>query len=821
MAALLLPLFLLQAKTEIALLHRPPKSVPAARAFVVSGQMVGASEVEHAEIRFRKKGEGAFEKVELELKEGEDYEGVIPAQEVAQGILEYYVVAFDFLGKSRDVFASAKRPQRVIVESAEAPLPPDVPETPKPDGPKPDAPKPEPAPVAAITATEPDRFTFDAADLAAMAVTTLAELLERVPELSVSRDIDGHYRLARAGMRDDAGVAVFLDGQPLGSLTMGAPDLRLPTSTLDRVEIVLASAHATDVQGTVATIRLTSRRAQVAVRAMGGGYTSHTTGEPSKTIGTYDAAVVGGGGTDRFHAYGRAYAHFSGGAQLVVGEDALRGTAVTLAPGLTNDRALRIQAGLTLDAKLTEKHVLTIDTDFLRLDHGGYAGAYDVFVPTGGRETNLARLIAALHGTLGANISYRAAVGYRLSLGALTNDVVPPGYTVPDRTGDGMIDRFADGVRDRFQFIEHGIDVDASLEAPLGKWQTLSGRFVLAQHVAGGSRFLRNATIAGVAAPLDANDLPQPPANGLSRSHIVVGVADVITPARWVALDIGARFSVMSDLGLQAGDLGALLTPVGSVTFKPLAGLELKLSYDTTVRAPTVPERFSPPPFDGHGVLGNAALRYSSARTAAFDASYVGAVGPIRYRADVRAYYSGARGQIVPLVQDATGDQLGDIQTIDAAGIMGFLRAGFATHSYVRAGMSWHRAIASVQTTPGTTLLTDTPQLAAVVSALVEIGPWLDVMLTVTHYTERRSDARTPSELLRPFRIPAQTVAAAQVRSRSFSGVRFVGMAQNAFDSARVDDVPRPDLVPGLVPREGLRLMGGIEFSLDEMRGPK
>ncbi|MCC6807036.1 MAG: TonB-dependent receptor [Deltaproteobacteria bacterium] len=821
MFLLLLTLLSHAKATEIALLHRPPKTIAAARPFIVRGQMVGASEVEHAEIRFRRAGQSAFDKVELELKEGEDYEGVVPAEEIEAGALEYYVLAFDFLGKAKEVFASAKRPQRVLVEGAsDTTQPPDTPPSePWRDPKKPPPPELPPDPKvkpanAAPPAEGPDRLIFDAADLATLSVTNIAELLERVADVAVSRGSDGRFHVARAGMRDDAGVLVTLDGQPLTSLGSGAPDLRIPTSTLARVEIVQASAHATDLEGTVLTIHLHSRHAQVALRALGGGYLSHLTSEPSKTVGTYEGAIVGGGGTDRLNAFARAYGHYSNGAQLLVPADALSSTGPSFAPGLTNDRALRIQGGLTLEVKLTKDHTLTVDADYLRFDHGAFIGAYDLFGPEAGREANHARLIASLKGALGI-LAYRAAVGYRLAAGAFTTQVVPPDYTTPDRNGDNVSERFTDGVLDRFAFLEHAIDVDAGISATFG-WQDFSARTVFAQYLAPGARFERSATLGGLPADLGANDLPQPTA--LSRSHVMLGVSDVMKPVPWVEIDLGARFTVMTDVGLTSGDLPALLSPVGGVLFKPAPGLRLRLSYDTTARGPTLVERFTPPPFDGRGVAGNASNRFASVRTAAFDASYAAGGDAVRYRIDLRAFYSGARGNVIALNESGAGDVWSDAQAIDTAGVGAFGRIGFLTHSSVRAGLSWHRAFASLRAIAGQSFVTDTPQVSAVLQATIEISSWADLMLGATFYGERKNNARTPNERQRGFAIPAQAVLQAEVRSRPFSGVRFIALASNALDGGRFDDALRPDALTGLVPREGLRLLGGIEFSLEEMR---
>ncbi len=591
MLTLTLIALLTHAKTDIALMHRPPRSAPAGKVFVVQGQMMGSSDVEHAEIRYRRKADGPFEKVELELKEGDDYEGLIPAEAMAEGFVEYYVLAFDFLGKSREVFATAKRPQRISVEAST----PDPAVTPPPvvsavTGPvAPTSAVLTPRAAASVVVYEvpPEKYVFTASDILGLGVLTLADLLERVHELSVSRGIDGRYHVARAGMRDDAGVLITLDGQPLSSLVSGSQDLRIPLQMMEEVEISLASASATSLQGTLATINLKSRRTQASLRVVGGGYLSHTTSEPSKTIGTYDGGVAGGGGNDKLQVFARAYGHFSGGAQLNVLQDALSNTGPSLTPGTTADRALRVQGGLTLEVKLAKEHKLVIDADYFRLDHGAYLGSYDIYGPAGTRETNQARLLVAAMGSFGV-VEYRGAVGYRLFLGALSSQIVPPDFTTTDRNGDMQPEVFPKGVTDRLRFVEHAIDLDAGVSAKLGDIQRVGARFVLAQHLASGTAFERSATLAGVPAILGVNDIPQPTCDSLLRTQVMLGINDVITPAKWIKLDVGVRFTMMTDIGIILGDVASLVTPAGSVTFKPHDNVDLRLSYDTTVRAPTL-----------------------------------------------------------------------------------------------------------------------------------------------------------------------------------------------------------------------------------------
>jgi hypothetical protein len=70
---------------------------------------------------------------------------------------------------------------------------------------------------------------------------------------------------------------------------------------------------------------------------------------------------------------------------------------------------------------------------------------------------------------------------------------------------------------------------------------------------------------------------------------------------------------------------------------------------------------------------------------------------------------------------------------------------------------------------------------------------------------ERRNNTRSVLELVRRYRIPAYNLITAQVRTEPIADhFELALLVQNVFDFDLRDDVPRPDRIPNLLPREGL-----------------
>src|SRR5205807_2121793 len=91
----------------------------------------------------------------------------------------------------------------------------------------------------------------------------------------------------------------------------------------------------------------------------------------------------------------------------------------------------------------------------------------DVYNPDGIRQTNLLRgQLVAEGGDHG--LSYRLSLGYLRQSSRLLSEAAPPGYTVPDVTGDGLPEVFAGGVRENLEYTENIVRLAGDIHAHVG-----------------------------------------------------------------------------------------------------------------------------------------------------------------------------------------------------------------------------------------------------------------------------------------------------------------------------------------------------------------
>jgi outer membrane receptor protein involved in Fe transport len=152
-------------------------------------------------------------------------------------------------------------------------------------------------------------------------------------------------------------------------------------------------------------------------------------------------------------------------------------------------------------------------------------------------------------------------------------------------------------------------------------------------------------------------------------------------------------------------------------------------------------------------------------------------------------------GNIVPL---------SNRQGVRVLGLEGEARLEAGTRSSAYANASWFRTV-DTETASQSQLLTDTPQARLNAGFSLPVGDWLNLDLSTRFSSERRNNARSVLELVRRYRIPASTLVNAQLRTEKLWGhLELAAVVQNVFQQDTYDDPPRPDRMPGLVPREGL-----------------
>lgn len=111
-------------------------------------------------------------------------------------------------------------------------------------------------------------------------------------------------------------------------------------------------------------------------------------------------------------------------------------------------------------------------------------------------------------------------------------------------------------------------------------------------------------------------------------------------------------------------------------------------------------------------------------------------------------------------------------------------------------------------------LVTDEPQLRTNLGLHFDLGV-LDLNTWAVVGAERRNNARTTLEQLRPYTIQPYALVNMTARTKPLFGL--VGVEASVFNllnTAHKDAVPRPDRITGLVPREGVAVYGGAFLEL-------
>src|SRR5206468_2378250 len=237
------------AAADIVFATRPPASIAEGEAVVIEGQMRGAKDVESAELFYRSAATGGWHNLEFELVAGDHYRVEIPADDVRPPLLEYYVVAVDFLENRHAALASEDHPVEIKVETGRGGKPGKGEHTAPATRPAKGAPAKKGKAVAGVAqeskpiATAQNREplaalrTVTREEIQAMGARTLIDVLAAVPEVDAWRDSEGFDRVAIRGRGVDGDVLLRLDGQVLNNPYDGRANFRLPADLIDQVVI--------------------------------------------------------------------------------------------------------------------------------------------------------------------------------------------------------------------------------------------------------------------------------------------------------------------------------------------------------------------------------------------------------------------------------------------------------------------------------------------------------------------------------------------------------------------------------------------------------
>ena len=827
------------AGPSISFIHKPPTTCRAGEPLVIEGHMLGASDVESVLVYYRTSRTHGWRSLELEIVQGDHYRAEIPADDVREPSLEYYVVAADFLETRTPAFGSEESPALVTVQpgaktDADGVIVPKTNGSRKP-GPEPGAPplpaatEPSPTATAAREATLGDFASFgtvttiEAAQIEAMAARTLLDIHLALPEVDISHDVSGFAHVALRGLGADGDVLLLVDDQVLNNAYDGRAFWDLPADMVRRVEVRRGPASGLATEGSLAgVIAVTTRTGESRkVTVSAGSDVSHLTDSGAKRRGSYSVTAHGGLRLSPLIVSGFASASVLDGSQATVRSDAYSSQAFTSqAPGPLMDQSLRVTAGSDVGLIGLLPGDLTAQARYAFERRGASVGLVDTYGP----DSELSWHVGLLQLRHNLPLGERGSLKTRLALDMQETDrryqLTPKGFTLSDRNGDGNPESFPDGVLEVIRVRTFGVVGDISADRHLGNEHTLSGGLLVSYRRAAEPHLERNIDGAGAAKDLSTID-SGPDVAPLTRTMVSAHIQDDWTVHPNVDVSLGVRFAYLSDLG--GIELAKVLNPRLGLIYRPVDGLALKVLYGSTFRPPMFAERSDqsgatlPSALAEDRILGNPHLEATSAHTIEAGAEYHAVMDGLGYAGRLTGSYARIVDSIDRVPGATTTDPTSQLVLVSQSPRIDELsadfegRVEFASRSYLYAGGWWLR-LQDTESTLGTTLLTDKAQLGAVFGVNLEVGDLGDIHLMARYGAERRNDVRTVLERLRRYRLPAYVLVVAAARTRTFWDLaRFGVSAHNLFDVDQRDPVPRPDLMPELLPNQGLQVLFTVE----------
>lgn len=680
-------------------------------------------------------------------------------------------------------------------------------------------------------------------DIERLGARSLLDVLAILPGVSTSRDVLGFDRVALRGLRGDARVAVLVDGHRMNNPYDGRVLWDLPADLIERVEVVRGPlAAAAEGPALAGAVLVTTRRAE--------GLSAHAYGGSFLTAG---GSASGGLRAGDLEVHGGGHLAYTEGPRLRVEEDSFTRSGVERGPEDLRTYADELTGTLTLGASYRLSGGLGARLFGQALVAGEARGPYVGVFDTVGEGSSLSWITWAADagieipiGDLGS-VTTRAYADQHLVDRAL--QLSPKGYFTPDRDGDGNLEKFDDGVLAHVGYATLSLGAESELSLSFFEGNTFRiglgaglsaippGTYLLEMN-----RGLEGATqglgpVDGLA--LDENG----PCNFYGGELGALGACrlslSLYASDEWRLLP---QLSVLLGLGLVSfsdAEWSALthLRPSAGVVYSPVEGLSLRVMGSGGVRPPTWEERYEKLAlayidFSAGGYVGNPALVPESQLSLEVGADYRFSLLGVGYALSSTAFASSV-GDAIERV-DLTGnvEQPGNRGGYDLFGAEAEARAEFPGGSAAFVNVSWYRGYfrAPVDLDPDEppcalypwdadaercTLITHVPQLRANVGLHLALGALGGVMAWTEIHSARQNNARSALERLRPYHIPAFALVNLSYRSpRLFDVVGLEARVFNLLDTAHIDDVPRPDRMTGLLPREGVAVYGGLVMDL-------
>lgn len=659
-----------------------------------------------------------------------------------------------------------------------------------------------------------------ARQLRQLGVRYVYEALDLVPGLSVSRDLQGNWRVAVRGLRAEPEVLFLLNGQALNDFYDGRALANLPVDTLERLEVYRGPATADVGLGNfLALVNLVTNRADGLRASASGGSHDAFDGHLSaaRTFGPVKVFLDG-------------EVAYQFGDRKPVPKDGLD-TATSVRPKSTSDRRLLVNAGGGLSYESAALGKLTASGRFLFENRSALLGLFD----TVGSASNLEWLVwqAAVEwerplselGTLSARLWFDQQNTNRLW------QLAPEGFQA--RATDPAT-LFPEGILENVRTTTRSFGLDARGAFPLpfnnrlvaglsAELRTLGAYDYLTNYVAAGNTYAGPALKRpdGLLYPTEDGKNGRGPA--ADRFGLGLFVFDTWTPNEVISVQAGARLDLVQVPTADAtGWTGKAFAPgVGprvGLSVSPWSSLVFRGSYGRSFRAPTVQQYAETIPNSDSNqgrFVGNPQLAPANIDTVEAGVEYLQGVGEGKLRLRGQAFFDRVSNAIAQI--DTSGNLVPYSNRplgVQAVGAEGEARLELTRRFTAWLNASWVRA-EDLGTPAQARLLTDVPQVRANAGLSLPLGPWLNLDVTSRFASERRNDSRSVLELIRRYTLPGYATFGAQLRTELlFDRLELAVTGQNVFNFEYADDATRPDRVTGGVPREGWLVFGNVRLEL-------
>jgi outer membrane receptor protein involved in Fe transport len=851
------------AQTHATFVHTPPRGAEAGKPIDIVGNLFGAGDLVSAKVVFRSGG-GPWMEVQLDLEYGDVWRATIPGEKVAPPFLEYYVVAKDYFRHGYALFGSEKKPQRIAVIGVErgTPVAHPVPETETPEPPpsKPPPPRPKAPPATPAQSpppptseppppeSKPEEKDEELAAFAAEDVVTLAtrqaqtvseapaaatgipdeqlralplqilpDALKLVPGLDVSRDFQGFWQVSIRGIRDNPGVLVMYDGHALNNFYDGQALMEVPLENVERVEVVRGPGSALyGADAFLGVIDIVSkRREEIDATATAGSF------------GTFEGHLSAGHKFDLFSVFVDASYIHSSGYTKPIQQDSLTSSLVAQGllsngqpAGYTDDHHDLLNVGAELRAAWTRSDTTVLSARYLYEARGALIGEFDAVGP--GSALNWGVLLADLK-----HVHRFESGQLQLRLYADDQNVTRDFRIAPNGYVWGNDALAPDGLWEDTQFETQTFGGEISLDLELFQGNHFTAGVFAQEELLPNFKYETN--VCGET--LCSGGIITPPGLTFWQSlpsvskRLVVGayVQDVWRIVQSLSVTAGLRFD-----GFQLPEVDTTGTPsltrfVTSfdprlgIVWAPGGGFSVKLLYGHAFRAPTLQELVEQIPdtiFSQGRFNGSPLLKPETQDTGELALEWVMPVGEARLRVRGGGFVEQLNNVIAAVDTSGNNPPLSNEYSVLVYGLEAEVRFEVSSRGFTLMNYSWQRAT-DLLLDPGFNLLTDVPQYRFNWMAQIPIGSWMNFSAVVSLGAERQNDSRTVLESLRPWDIPAYTLVGFQLRTQPiFDRFELAVQVQNAFNYNYLDDVPRPDRDPGLLPGPGTAIYGLIRVRI-------